>query len=216
MNQYQENKMHNVRAKYATSADFCQVFENDTSQLYLLAFMLTANHKDAERCFVATIDAAFKEHTVFKGWARIWVKRTLIKNAIEAASPLSDRGTGKRHLWSAAPQSTSADYEIDAVTKLTALERFIFVMSVLERYATWECSVLLGCDMKKVVQTRVRALCELPEADVLVLDAILNPQGDDVSHREYQDASVTDVTDLVDETDSAPAIGRQVGGLQVA
>ena len=102
MNQYQQKKMDNFRAEYATSADFCQVFENNTSQLYLLAFLLTANHTDAERCFVATIDAAFKEHTVFKGWARTWVKRTLIKNAIEIASPLSDRGTGKRHLWNPA------------------------------------------------------------------------------------------------------------------
>src|ERR1039458_10270635 len=99
MNQCKQKKMDNFRAEYAASADFCQVFENNTSQLYLLAFLLTANHTDAERCFVATIDAAFKEHTVFKGWARSWVKRTLIKNAIQIASPLSRRGTGKRDLW---------------------------------------------------------------------------------------------------------------------
>jgi hypothetical protein len=152
------------------------VFENDTSQLYLLAFLLTAIHTDAERCFVATVDAAFKEHAVFKGWARSWVKRTLIKNAIQIASPLSRRGTGKRDLWNAAQHGTPGDYEIDAVTRLAPPERFIFVMSVLERYAAWECSVLLRCDMKKVVQTRMRALCELPEADALVLDAILYPE----------------------------------------
>jgi len=212
MNQYQQNQMDNFRTEYATSADFCQVFENDTSQLYLLAFLLTANHKDAERCFVGTIEAAFKEQAVFKGWARTWVKRTLIKNAIEIVPPLSDRGTGKRHLWSAAQQRAHGDDEIDAVTRLAPLERFIFVMSVLERYAAWECSVLLGCDMKKVVQTRVRALCELPEADVLVLDAILYPDGGHASHCEYPEGCVTDVTDLLDKT-STPAIRQQVGGL---
>ncbi len=216
MNQYQQKQIDKFRAEYATSADFCQVLENDTRQLYLLAFLLTANHKDAERCFVTTIDAALKEQTVFKGWARTWVKRTLIKNAIEIVPPLSDRGTGMRHLWSTAPEGRPGDYEIDAVTRLTPLERFIFVMSVLERYATWECSVLLGCDMKRVVQTRVRALCELPEADVLVLDAILYPEGDDVSHREYPEACVTDVTDLLDKTNTGPAIRQQAGGLQVA
>jgi hypothetical protein len=211
MNQYQQKQMDNFRADYATSADLCQVFENDTNQLYLLAFLLTANHTDAERCFMATIDAAFKEHTVFKGWARTWVKRTLIKNAIEIVPPLADRGTGKRHLWSAAQQGTPGDYEIDGVTRLSPLERFIFVMSVLERYATWECSALLGCDMKKVVQTRMRALCELPEADVLVLDAILYPDGGHVSHCEYPEGCVTDVTDLLDKT-SSPAIRQQVEG----
>ena len=216
MNQYQQKQMDNFRAEYATSADFCQVLENDTSQLYLLAFLLTANHKDAERCFVATIEAAFKENTVFKGWARTWVKRTLIKNAIEIVPPLSDRGAGKRHLWSAAQPGTPGDDEIDGVTRLSPLERFIFVMSVLERYATWECSALLGCDMKKVVQTRMRALCELPEADVLALDAILYPEGEHVSHCEYPEGCVTDVTDLLDKTSNAPAIRQQAGGLQIA
>jgi hypothetical protein len=49
-----------------------------------------------------------------------------------------------------------------AVTQLPLLERFVFVMSVLERYSTWDCSLLLGCSMKKVAQARQRALSGLP------------------------------------------------------
>ena len=51
--------------------------------LYLLAFLLTANHKQAERCFASTLEEAFKEQAVFKEWARSWVKHGLIENAIE-------------------------------------------------------------------------------------------------------------------------------------
>ena len=51
--------------------------------LYLLAFLLTANQKQAERCFASTLEEAFKEQAVFKEWARSWVKHGLIENAIE-------------------------------------------------------------------------------------------------------------------------------------
>jgi hypothetical protein len=37
------------RADYAMRADFCAVFEEDMKPLYLLAFFLTANHKEAEQ-----------------------------------------------------------------------------------------------------------------------------------------------------------------------
>jgi hypothetical protein len=44
------------RAEFAKHADFCEVFENDTQSLYLLAFLLTTNHKQSEQCFVSTVD----------------------------------------------------------------------------------------------------------------------------------------------------------------
>lgn len=42
-----KDEMDNSRAEYATHADFCKVFERDMKPLYLLAFLLTANHQDA-------------------------------------------------------------------------------------------------------------------------------------------------------------------------
>jgi len=38
------------RADYANRADFCEVFEKEMKPLYLLAFLLTADHKQAELC----------------------------------------------------------------------------------------------------------------------------------------------------------------------
>jgi hypothetical protein len=168
MFQTQKREIANLRANYATPADFCKVLESDMKSLYLLAFLLTANHKHAEQCFMSTVDAAFKEQAVFKQWARSWGKRSLIKNAIQIVSPASGRSTGKRDLWSVEPHEMAGNDEIDAVTRLAPLERFIFVMSILERYSAWECSLLLGCDMKKVVQVRMRALPGLPRPDALL------------------------------------------------
>jgi len=103
--------------------------------LYLLAFLLTANHKQAEQCFASTVEEALKEQAVFKEWARSWVKRTLIEKAIQIVSPVLDRPGEKRDLWSVGQNETLGQDQIDAVAKLAPLERFVFVMSILERHS---------------------------------------------------------------------------------
>src|SRR5216683_4098356 len=110
------------RADYAMRADFCAVFEKDIKPLYQLAFLLTANHKEAEQCFASTVEEAFKKQSVFKEWTRSWVRRTLIKNAIQIVSPASPRSGQQRDLWSAGQQQTQKECEIDTVTKLDPVE----------------------------------------------------------------------------------------------
>lgn len=164
----EKRQIANFQADYETRADFCEVFESEMKSLYLLAFLLTANHQDAEQCFVSTVNAGFEEQAVFKGWSRSWIKRSLIKHAIRIASPASGRDMKKRDLWSVEQDGVTGDGEIDAVTRLKPLERFVFVMSNLECYSAWECSLLLRCSMKQVVQARTRALRELPGPERLL------------------------------------------------
>ena len=153
---------------YATRDDFCSVFERDMKSLYLLAFLLTGNHKESEQCFVSTVENGFRERVVFKEWVLPWVKRGLIKNAIEIVSPGFPRNDAKRDLWSAGQYAMQGEYGIGTVTKLAAFERFIFVMSILERYSNWDCALLLGCSMNQVAQARMKALRRLPDLAVLV------------------------------------------------
>jgi hypothetical protein len=157
-----------LRIDHATHDDFCKVLEKDMKPLYLLAFLLTANHKESEQCFVSTVENGFKEQAVFKEWVLPWVKRGLIKNAIEIVSPGSPRNDAKRDLWSAGQYAIQGQYGIDTVTKLATFERFVFVMSILERYSNWDCSMLLGCSINKVAQARMRALGRLPELVALL------------------------------------------------
>ncbi len=112
--------------------------------------------------FASTVEESFKERVVFKERARSWVTRRLIKNAIRIVSPVSSKNSGKRDVWSVAQRASGRDGEIDAVTRLTPLERFVFVMSILERHSLWDCSLLLGCSMKKVALAQTRALRRLP------------------------------------------------------
>jgi hypothetical protein len=165
-------KIANFRADYAKHADFCDIFRNDATPLYLLAFLLTTNHKESAQCFVSTVEEVLKGQAVFKEWARSWVRRRLIENAIAMVSPASTRNGQKRDLWGAGQHETQQECEIGTVTKLDAFERFVFVMSILERYSNWDCSLLLGCTVNKVAQARMNALRRRPDL------AALFPQGD--------------------------------------
>jgi len=51
--------------------------------------------------------------------------------------------------------------EASAILELAPFERFVFVMSALERYSDHECSILLGCAPREVTAARTRALQQL-------------------------------------------------------
>jgi hypothetical protein len=59
MFRFRKPAIENFRADYAKRADFCEIFEKDMKRLYLLAFLLTADHKQAEHCFASTVEEAF-------------------------------------------------------------------------------------------------------------------------------------------------------------
>jgi hypothetical protein len=51
--------------------------------------------------------------------------------------------------------------EITAVLGLEPFERFVYVMTVLERYSVQDCSLLLGCARRDVLAARSRALQQI-------------------------------------------------------
>jgi hypothetical protein len=51
--------------------------------------------------------------------------------------------------------------EVRAVIELAPLERFVFVMSVLERYSDNDCSILLGCTRRDIASVRIRGMQQL-------------------------------------------------------
>jgi hypothetical protein len=55
---YRYGQNGTLKANHAVWGDFCNVFVKDMKPLYLLAFLLTANHQDAEQCFATALQAA--------------------------------------------------------------------------------------------------------------------------------------------------------------
>src|SRR5271169_2558200 len=150
------------RSAYATCADFCESFVRDLQPLYLLAFLLTGSHAEAEQCFVATVEEALRARDVFKGWERSWTKRCLITNAIRRVFPEPAESNAKQDDGCAVEVDSQVCFTINAVTRLApALQRLTFVMSVLERYSEHECALLLGRTPRDVDQARIHALWQL-------------------------------------------------------
>jgi len=149
---------------YATAADFEQIFTQDMSGLYLLSFLLTGDGDKAEECFVAGIGESTQGNRVFKEWARSWARRTIIQSAIRLIAPRQQSPSATRKPVAATtldrlPLALQA--EVSAILELSPFERFVFVMSTLERYSDQDCSILLSCTRKDVSEARGRALHQL-------------------------------------------------------
>ncbi len=143
------------KVDYATPDDFCQVFHDHLDNLYTLSLLLTADRHKADQCFVSGLDDCLEGNPVFREWAQSWARRTVIKNAIRMISPLRH----ETETTAGIPEPFSeADTPIAAITSLEPLDRFVYVLSVLERYSDGECSILLGCTVARVLDARIRAL----------------------------------------------------------
>ena len=163
---WNRNQIVNAKyAEYATSADFCQIFDKDMSSLYLLSLLLTGDHKKAEECFVAGLENAVDRNRVFKDWARGWARRVIIQNALRTVDPHPKKESISNSASIEANDKIAAERpEIAAVLGLQAFDRFVFVMSVLEDYSDHDCSILLGSTRRDVLAARVRALQKIGSA----------------------------------------------------
>lgn len=141
--------------EYAACDDFCKIFTENLNALYQLCLLLTGDQEKAEQCFVITLDDAFNATNVFREFALSWAKRAVIKSAIHALQP---------HPGDAADSILASPQDHSVMENLSALddfERFVFVMSVLERYSERECALLLVCSLPDIRIARTRALALL-------------------------------------------------------
>jgi hypothetical protein len=148
----EENRRKTVNAgQYATVADFKRIFTEDVNSLYLLSLLLTGNPENAEQCFVEGIGESTKGNHVFKEWACSWARRTIIQSAIRLINPRQRSLTAR---WTAGGARVMDKVpivlhdEVCAILDLAPLDRFVFVMSVLEHYSDNDCSLLLGTNSR--------------------------------------------------------------------
>ena len=150
---------------YTSGSDFCRVFQEDMNGLYLLSLLLTADRDKAEQCFVSGLEDSLEGSPVFKEWARSWARRAIIQNAVRLINP-QPKTTDAPNSVSVTrsdktPPATTQRVGMDAILDLDPFERFVYVMTVLERYSDHECSILLGCARRNVPGARVRAVLQL-------------------------------------------------------
>ena len=155
---------------YATCTEFCMVFRDDMDNMHLLSFLLTADLTKAEECFVSGLEDCVKGGYVFRDWARSWARRAIIQNAVRMLAPRPNDSSVPAEPDEAVTcgfgRTPEADGAIASILRLEDFERFVFVMSVLERYSDQDCSILLGCSRQDVREARMRALQHVVESAV--------------------------------------------------
>jgi DNA-directed RNA polymerase specialized sigma24 family protein len=142
---------------YASNGDFCRIFHEETDSLYQLSFLLTADCDKAQQCFVSGLEDSLNGSRVFKEWARSWARRAIIQNAVRVINPRPMGENVPSSFNSSGKTLVAEPAEIAAILELAPFERFVYVMSVLERYSDQDCSVLLGCSRRDVNAPRIRA-----------------------------------------------------------
>ena len=150
--------------QYATCADFERIFDEDMNSLYQLSFLLTADGEKAEQCFVSGLDGAVDGNPVFKEWARSWARRVIIQNAVRMIHPRPAEDCPSPSNSIDSNGKTLQDepqVEMAAVLELEPFERFVYVMTILEHYSDYECSLLLSCARWDVLAARARAFQQL-------------------------------------------------------
>ena len=147
-----------------------KLLSESMSGLYLLSLLLTGNRKDARRCFVAGVAGCVDGNRVFKKWATSWARGIIVRSAIRIRSPHYGPPGSERSVLRSATDHTLSNNDLRygrlaGVLVLGDFERFVFVLSVLERYTDRECSVLLKSSLQEIEETRRRAVQHMAEVD---------------------------------------------------
>jgi DNA-directed RNA polymerase specialized sigma24 family protein len=159
-------------AAYATADDFQKLFAREMADLFLLSLHLTADAATAESCLIRAMQDCFASSTVSKGWALIWARRAVIRNAIRMvleaknANPNDIPGeAGPAFLPQPREYSIGALRDSLAILELPDFDRLVFVTCVLERYSILDCALLLKRTPTDVNRARVRAMNHVVSAE---------------------------------------------------
>jgi hypothetical protein len=168
---------------YATSSDFCQIYVEQINSLYLLSVLLTADPQKAERCFLSGFEDSVNSNYVFKERAHLWARRNIVLHAIRLLCPRPNdenesNEAGLLPLNGKVPPEMQAHPSFARIIGLNSFERFIFVMSILEKHSVHECCLLLGCFRQDVISAQTAAIRHLVG---VVIATEMQPDRDDIA-----------------------------------
>jgi hypothetical protein len=150
-----------------TVTDFFNIFNEEMHSLYLLAFLLTADHDKAEECLVSAMGECVEGVGVFTDWARSWTRTAVLRRAIQMIMPAPEHADSVSLISLKTSGTPAENNPFSAILLLDDFERFVFVMSILEGQSDEQCAVLLRCSRRDVMIARVLALKRQSSTDVL-------------------------------------------------
>ena len=157
---------------YPTVADFLRTFNEEMHSLYLLSFLLTADHDKAEQCLVAAMGECVEGIGGFMDWARSWIRAAVLKHAIQMIKPAPEHADYVSFISLKRLPTPPGNNPFAAILLLDAFERFVFVMSILEGQSDEECAILLRCSRRDVTMARLLALKRQSSTDALAEEVL--------------------------------------------
>ena len=152
--------MHIFDERYAAN-----ILTEEMHSLYLFSFLLTADNDIAEQCYVCGLGECVEAIGVFMDWARSWARRTILEHAIRMIMPAPEHMDNLSLIGLKEETTLGKNNLFAAIVALSAFERFVFVMSVLEKHSDEDCSMLLGCSRRDVMIARELALKRLADTN---------------------------------------------------
>ena len=122
--------------------------------LYGLSFLLTADSNKAERCLIDGLGECAEGNGAFMDWARSCARQAIVKHAIRMIMPAPQRTDNLRWIRLQGSTISAGSDSFATILLLGDLERFVFVMSFLERHSDAECAILLRCSQRDVTIAR--------------------------------------------------------------
>jgi DNA-directed RNA polymerase specialized sigma24 family protein len=147
--------------RYSTTDDFRDLFAKEMSTLFQFAHLLTADEQMAEQCVLSSLRDCLSSTSVFRERAYKWARRVIIRNAIR----IVQIGTSGHPVGRAAREAPDIAFAqpklrsllVPAILSLPNVERFAFVLAVLEGYSNREAGILIGCSSQEVQEEKIRA-----------------------------------------------------------
>jgi hypothetical protein len=90
--------------------------------------------------------------------AESWVKRTTIITAIRIVFAPKTHASIHARQKSIEEPTSETPVLVAQISRLDAFDRFVYVMSVLEKMSLTECALLMGCSVREIMDAKVRAL----------------------------------------------------------
>jgi hypothetical protein len=150
---------------YRTVADFLRAFNEEMHSLYLLSFLLTADHDKAEQCLVSAMGECVDGIGFLMEGE--WTRAAVLKHAIQMIEPAPEHVGGVSFVTLKRSATPPGNNPFAAILLLDAFERFVFVMSILEEQSDEECAILLRCSRRDVTMARLLALKRQSSTDAL-------------------------------------------------
>ena len=150
----------NETRSYATDDDFEQLFVAEITDFFRLSLQLTANVEKAGRCLIHAMRDCFGKSTISRGFARVWARRMIIRNAIHLVLGIDNdtaRETGSELHLQPSKCGIVELRESVAILELPDFDRLSFVICALERLAILDCALLMRSSPNDVNAAIMRA-----------------------------------------------------------